>query len=39
MHRDQFDKSRRTAIAPLKNQYALAAKEPSNIRYGYVRPA
>jgi hypothetical protein len=26
-------------IASLKNEYALAAKEPSNLRYGYVRAA
>ena len=26
-------------LAALKNQYALAAREPSNLRYGYVRAA
>ena len=26
-------------LAALKNEYALAAKEPSNLRYGYVRAA
>ena len=26
-------------LATLKNEYALAAKEPSNLRYGYVRAA
>jgi hypothetical protein len=26
-------------LASLKNEYALAAKEPSNRRYGYVRAA
>ena len=26
-------------LASLKNEYALAAKEPSNLRYGYVRAA
>ena len=26
-------------FASLKNEYALAAKEPSNLRYGYVRAA
>ena len=26
-------------LAALKNEYALAAKKPSNLRYGYVRAA
>jgi len=26
-------------LAALKNEYTLAAKEPSNLRYGYVRAA
>jgi uncharacterized protein len=26
-------------LASLKNEYELAAKDPSNLRYGYVRPA
>jgi hypothetical protein len=26
-------------LAALKNEYALAAGEPSNLRYGYVRAA
>ena len=26
-------------LAQLKNEYELAAKEPSNLRYGYVRAA
>ena len=26
-------------LAALKSQYELAAKEPSNLRYGYVRAA
>jgi hypothetical protein len=26
-------------LASLKNEYELAAKEPSNLRYGYVRTA
>ena len=26
-------------LAALKNEYELAAKEPSNLRYGYVRAA
>ena len=26
-------------LAALKNEYALAAEEPSNLRYGYVRAA
>ena len=26
-------------LAQLKNEYELAAREPSHVRYGYVRPA
>jgi len=26
-------------LASLKNEYALAANKPSNLRYGYVRAA
>jgi hypothetical protein len=26
-------------LAALKHEYTLAAKEPSNLRYGYVRAA